>query len=298
MNDVALLPLTQTLAVLFASSLAGLVVMTRGNLLALYRHVWFRRWWTWTLIAAVVLGALALGRQALLALALALAWQGAREAAGLLGLRPVYRRALVLAAPLAVLAVALWPASLPWLPGLFALALVALAVARADLAAPGQVGRALVAFVWVPWLLGHVVHLGLRPDGLAWTLCLALTVALADVGACLVGSRVGGPKLAPTLSPAKTWSGLAGAVVAAYAAFWLLRPVLPAPGGVVWALPLLVALAGTLGDLVESWLKRAAGVKDAGAWLPGFGGLLDRLDSLLLALPVAAWALALAGLLP
>lgn len=105
----------------------------------------------------------------------------------------------------------------------------------------------------------------------------------SDIGAFFVGRKVGGPKLAPTISPNKTISGLAGGVAAAtlLAGLWVwyrdlhwLWLVLAAP----------FALAAAAGDLFESWLKRKAGVKDAGAIIPGHGGVLDRLDGLV---PVA-----------
>jgi len=83
------------------------------------------------------------------------------------------------------------------------------------------------------------------------------------------------------LSPNKTVGGLVGAVLGAILVLTLLGSVTP-------GLVLAVALGGVLGDLLESMVKRQAGVKDAGSWLPGFGGLLDRVDSLLLILPLAA----------
>jgi len=83
------------------------------------------------------------------------------------------------------------------------------------------------------------------------------------------------------LSPNKTLGGLAGAVIGATLILTLLGQITP-------GLVIAVGLGGVLGDLLESLVKRTAGVKDAGAWLPGFGGLLDRVDSLLLVLPLAA----------
>ena len=319
MTDTLILSMTHTLVWMFAAGLAGLLALVRGNLAALRAHVWFIRWRTWSLIAGVTLGALWLGGPAALALAALIAWQAAREASALLQLPPAYQRTLMVLAPLATLAVSVWPALLPWLPALAALIfalLTAISVAffafLSGLRGPQPFDRVkqvahrsspsslpslfppLLAFLWTVWPLACVVRLGHTPDGIAWIVIFGVTVGLADVGACLVGSALGGPRLAPTVSPGKRWSGLLGAVLGAYAAFALLAPLRPPlPPALALALPPLLALTGTLGDLLESWVKRRAGAKDAGAWLPGFGGLLDRIDSALLALPVAYLALRL-----
>ena len=112
----------------------------------------------------------------------------------------------------------------------------------------------------------------------------------ADVGAYAVGRSVGGPRLAPKISPNKTWSGLVGGLVAAtlsgvFLAGWLDVAFLPGSGAMA-AVVLGVIAQG--GDLFESALKRRCGVKDSGRMIPGHGGLLDRVDSLLAAAPVAA----------
>ena len=110
----------------------------------------------------------------------------------------------------------------------------------------------------------------------------------ADIGAYYVGRAIGKHKLAPTISPGKTWEGLFGGVIAALALaavahFWFF-PELP----LKWALPLaaVMIVLGILGDLTESALKRGAGAKDAAKILPGHGGILDRLDSLLFNAPL------------
>ena len=117
---------------------------------------------------------------------------------------------------------------------------------------------------------------------------------MSDIGAYAVGKTLGRTKLMPSVSPGKTRAGLVGAlVVAALTAvaydMWVLRPFAQLTLG--WTRAVLLALAisaaGQVGDLVESLLKREAGVKDSGRFLPGHGGALDRLDSLLFALPVA-----------
>ena len=120
-------------------------------------------------------------------------------------------------------------------------------------------------------------------DGLALILWLFIVTWATDIGAYFVGRAFGRAKLAPSISPNKTVAGLFGGMAGAtlLAGGWVLLTELH------WALLALApvfALAAQAGDLFESWMKRRAGVKDSGDWLPGHGGLLDRLDGLV---PVA-----------
>lgn len=113
---------------------------------------------------------------------------------------------------------------------------------------------------------------------------MVVTVA-TDVGAYAAGRTIGGPKLAPAISPNKTWAGLAGGVMAAALVGWLVAGLdqLPLGAPFLW-LGAPMAVVAQLGDLYESWEKRRSGVKDSGTILPGHGGVLDRVDGLL---PVA-----------
>jgi phosphatidate cytidylyltransferase len=127
------------------------------------------------------------------------------------------------------------------------------------------------------------------PAGARWTLFAVAIIWAADSGAYFVGSRYGRRKLAPRISPGKSWEGLAGGLVAAALLAVAAVPVL----GLAWSqLPALVVLVvltvamSVLGDLFESLLKRHAGIKDSSDLIPGHGGMLDRVDSLLAALPV------------
>jgi phosphatidate cytidylyltransferase len=118
-------------------------------------------------------------------------------------------------------------------------------------------------------------------------------VWIADSAAYLTGRRFGHRRLAPTISPGKTWEGLAGAgiAVAVYYALAGLGDIARSnvwSGSGGWIAVLLVAVMSVEGDLFESWMKRLAGVKDSGNLLPGHGGLLDRIDGLTASLPVAA----------
>ena len=117
-----------------------------------------------------------------------------------------------------------------------------------------------------------------------WALGL---VWATDIGAYFAGRSIGGPKLAPRVSPSKTWAGLAGGVVAALALGFLLHFLAGLPIRLAAASGLL-AVSAQLGDLLESGMKRRAGVKDSGSLLPGHGGVMDRLDGVVSAAPLAA----------
>lgn len=134
--------------------------------------------------------------------------------------------------------------------------------------------------------------------------CLPLVLAwTCDTLAMAGGTLVGGPKLAPVLSPAKTWSGAiagtAGAVLAApLYGHWVMAPLgAPLSAALLLACGLAVATLGQVGDVAESLFKREAGVKDSGAFFPGHGGVLDRLDSLYWAIPAVALVLSVGGAL-
>jgi phosphatidate cytidylyltransferase len=120
-------------------------------------------------------------------------------------------------------------------------------------------------------------------DGISLVLWVFVVVWSTDIGAYFAGTSIGGPKLAPAVSPNKTWAGFYGGVAAAallgaaWAYFVGLKPI-------VLLLAPLLSVAAQGGDLFESWMKRKAGVKDSGSLIPGHGGIFDRLDGLL---PVA-----------
>jgi phosphatidate cytidylyltransferase len=169
---------------------------------------------------------------------------------------------------------------------------------------PGRVveglAKAVLAIVYVGLLLAFAVQLRIVAGpqvGLLAVVSMIAVVKMSDIGAYTVGRLVGKHKLAPVLSPGKTWEGAVGGVIAAclasYVVFELVGPRLDighavdAPAWGWAAYGVAVAVAGMLGDLAESLLKRDAGRKDSSDWLPGFGGVLDLLDSILAASPVA-----------
>jgi phosphatidate cytidylyltransferase len=166
-------------------------------------------------------------------------------------------------------------------------ALVAALIAWRLGASPVWIGLG-AAYLAVP-ALALVWLRGLPQIGMQLVIWLLAVVWTTDILAYLVGRRVGGPRLAPSISPGKTWSGLCGGVLGAALAGSITagaigsERLLQAAG-----LGGLMAIVSQIGDLIESSLKRRAGVKDSGTLIPGHGGVLDRLDGLVLAAPVLA----------
>jgi phosphatidate cytidylyltransferase len=231
------------------------------------------RWCTWAATAPVVGGALYFGAPGAAMLAIGIAVVCAAEYGRLVRLPGPDRVAVAAAGCVSVLAAWLAPHALPPLMVAAIIAVAAVPVVFGDTSdGLRRLSLGVIGVVWLSTLSGLVL---LGPAAFA----LFFAVSLADVAAFCGGRLIGGPRLSP-LSPAKRWAGAfcGGAVgVATLAALGALTP----------ALAVAVVFGAPLGDLIESMVKRGAGAKDAGRWLPGFGGLLDRVDSLLLALPIA-----------
>jgi phosphatidate cytidylyltransferase len=159
----------------------------------------------------------------------------------------------------------------------------------------GELGIDIAAGLFIQayaiFLGSFTVLLASYNNGQWWVLGLLIVVVSTDTGAYVSGLLLGRHKMAPRISPKKTWEGFAGSIVAAQIASflvgWLLLHI-SVLDGVIFGLAL--ALTATLGDLTESLIKRDLGIKDISNWLPGHGGFLDRLDSVL---PSAAVAFAL-----
>jgi phosphatidate cytidylyltransferase len=146
--------------------------------------------------------------------------------------------------------------------------------------------------IYVGWLLGYAVALRGITDGRAWVFLALFCTFGSDTAAYFIGRAVGKHKLAPSISPGKTWEGTIGGLLGAVGVsllFLLPTPVSLAPQLSWWQaaiLGVLVSVFGQLGDLVESLFKRNVGAKDSGTLLPGHGGILDRTDSVMFAIVV------------
>ncbi len=143
-----------------------------------------------------------------------------------------------------------------------------------------------VPYVFVP--VAALIFLREQQSGGLLLAFWALSLVWAtDIGAYFAGRAIGGPKLAPRISPSKTWAGLGGGVLAALVLGFVLHRFAGLPIQLAAASGLL-AVAAQLGDLLESAMKRRAGVKDSGSLLPGHGGVMDRLDGVVAAAPIAS----------
>ncbi len=190
--------------------------------------------------------------------------------------------------PIAGAALILTP--LGWFPAaLFILASIALAIPlrSADLRSGFQSAAAM--FLGIFYIFGAMSAGYLIGRKSPWMLFFALGLNwLGDTGAYYVGRRFGRHKLAPRISPGKSWEGAVASLVLATAVIAIIMPqvvLVSVPFAAVFGL--VGNMAGQVGDLAESALKRGAGVKDSGTLLPGHGGVLDRIDSTLFTLPVA-----------
>ncbi|MBI1965561.1 MAG: phosphatidate cytidylyltransferase [Betaproteobacteria bacterium] len=266
-----------TAAALLAVCVAALFLLPNG-------------WWTAALIPVLLaaswewgkLGGLSgVSRRIFSAVVLAsavLLWQAAPEPAG-----PAADRRHVIDIAVYTLGCAFWVLIAPvWVSG------------RWQVRAP----LVLAVVGWIVLVPAWLALARLQADPARLIVLLGI-VWLADSAAYLAGSAWGRRRLAPAVSPGKTWEGVAGAG-AAVAVYYVLLSVF-APGG-QWregasgiALFMGVALMSVVGDLFESWIKRQAGVKDSGSLLPGHGGILDRADSLTSSMPIAALSLTFLG---
>ena len=260
------------------------------------------RGFSYAVLAAVLGLAAWLGTPGVAVLAAGIGALGLAEWAALAGL-PLHHRVALQVTNVAIvgLVAALGAGAAEWVVGGATLAGMIWPVVRADPSrAMRDLGFAAVGTILLPGMLAHGIALVVERGalGAATFVALAVAVAFSDVGAYVVGRRYGRVALAPRLSPSKTRAGLVGNVAGAALGIAAFAPVLVAGFGIGYTLALIpiVAVGAVWGDLIESAAKREAGSKDAGTWLPGFGGILDRVDSLLITLPLAYWSLRLVDL--
>lgn len=232
-------------------------------------------------LAGLALTALWIGGFVFWLLAVLIALQMMREWAALDGADPQRIRLMLftISVPLAIMC------PLAAGPDFFALGLIAAAMFFTGVVTRRMTLALGMLYVGLPVLALLLVRD--QPRGILFAFWMLALVWLCDIGAYFAGRAIGGPKLAPAISPNKTWAGLIGGVIAAGAFAAALHVYQGLPWRLTLATPVL-AIFAQAGDLFESWLKRRAGVKDSGNLLPGHGGLLDRLDGVVPVAPAAA----------
>ncbi len=252
--------------------LLGAVVLAGVGVALTRRRILLIRWCVWAVAVPAVVGLFWWGPPGITILAMTAGVIGAIEFGALMGVPALDR--VVLAAGVAAVVLTAWLApEFVWqVAGTATLAVTAVPVVAGD--APYGLHRLCSGILGVVWLslLAAMVPLG------DVALALFAAVSLGDVVAFFTGPRLGGPRLSP-LSPGKRWSGTVAGASAGIAVAALL-------GALSWPMVFAVAIGAPAGDLLESMIKRGMQSKDSGRWLAGAGGLLDRIDSYLLALGV------------
>lgn len=290
-------PTLRVVVGLLGGILPVLLAAVRFDLRRLRANVLFHRWRVWAIIAPIY-GLAVLGGPLTTALLVSiLVFQALREYSALVGLPATYKKVLLtlglLATPAALLSREVFY-TLP--PVMLMLATLQPLILQRENNSIRHLAFAAFGWAYVAWLLAHLVLIHRYiPGGSGILLAVGLATALSDVGAFTVGKLFGKHKLAPRLSPGKTWEGTIGNILGASLGVSLMAFALPEAllMPLLLALPLVVAVGAVWGDLLESSIKREFAAKDAGNWLPGFGGLLDRIDSLIIVVPLTYYTLVL-----
>ncbi len=167
--------------------------------------------------------------------------------------------------------------------------LISLSRYKSDPSVQDTITKQALGIIYIPLFLSYLVLIHTGDDGDTWLLFLLILVFMGDTGAYYIGKAIGRNKLCPSISPGKTIEGAVGGLLLSVGAGLLFRYIfLPhLPLGLSILFFICIGIVAPAGDLFESVLKRAGGVKDSGTILPGHGGILDRIDALLFAAPVS-----------
>jgi phosphatidate cytidylyltransferase len=284
------LPILWKLGIVLGTIIAVLIVIyirnrRRGEVSSMLAKALTVTW-----LAPLLLSALFVGRLALLIVAGVVLAQAIREYSELVSLQAPYKWTVQIYS-IGGLLVSATGNSVQFLAYPFGIVAVSLAIpiVRQQVAgAVEQVAMGIFAYFYISFPITLISFIrDSIPWGLNFLLIVGTGTALADAGGFIVGTRLKGPRLAPVVSPMKTWSGAFGSLLGAFigvALSWSVAPRTWHPPTAV-LIACCVAVSATLGDLSESVLKRSFYRKDAGTVMAGFGGILDRFDSYLFTIP-------------
>jgi phosphatidate cytidylyltransferase len=289
------IPTTVRIAVLLAAGALIVAIVERRNLGQIGESSLFKKILSWAIMAPTFLAAVFIGGPIGALVMGFLIVQGLSEYIRLVGIARRYAW-LLMACGLATLGfTGLLAEYFLFAPLVFFVLVTAMPIVTGDVRdAHRQVTGSLFGYIYIPFLLSYIVFIKVvEPYGTKMLIIVGVSIALSDVVAFTIGSIVGGPKIAPSISPNKTLAGAVGNMIGAYLAWAIMSFAVPNEWATAtWLIvPAVTGMSALYGDLIQSFVKRDFGVKDAGTLLPGFGGILDRIDSLLVALPITYYAI-------
>jgi phosphatidate cytidylyltransferase len=295
-NDL-FLPVLLRVVLLIVAGFAAVILAQRRPLRVLRRSTFFTRARTWLWMAPLFLVCVFTGGFIAFLLATFVVLQGVSEFARIAGIDRRYALLLMLWGQVGLLVAALAREYFLFLPFGFFIMLTLVPIISGEVSDAGrQVGSTLFGYVYIALPLAFIVFAkAAQPWGLNFLVIVTVSVAFSDVAALAVGAALKGPKLIPHINPDKTWSGALGNLIGAAVGVALLSIAIPDEwtAAAVVALVLMIAFGGVWGDVTESLVKQAFRVERASPVIFGFGAILDRVDSLLLALPLCYYALIL-----
>jgi phosphatidate cytidylyltransferase len=291
------LPVFLRVLFLILVGLAAVVLSQRRSLRVWRRSTLFLRARTWFWIGPLFVVAVFVGGFVAFLLASFVVVQGCSEFVRIAGIERRYAYLLILWGELGLLVAALARDFFGFLPfGFFILLTLVPILSGRIQDAHHQVAHTLVGYVFVGLPMAYIVFVNSAERwGLNFLVIVSVSVAVSDIAAYATGAALDGAKLVPRVDPSKTWGGVLGNLVGAAVGVGLLWVAVPAEWSIaaVVVLAAVIAVGSLWGDLTESFMRRAFRTESRGTLLLGYGGVLDRVDSLLMAFPLCYYALIL-----
>jgi phosphatidate cytidylyltransferase len=293
------LPVFLRVMLLIVVGLVAVLVAQRRSLRVWRRSTLFLRARTWFVIGPLFVIAVFTGGFVAFLLATFVVVQGCSEFVRIAGIDRRYAYLLILWGEVGLLVAALARDFFGFLPFGFFILLTLVPILSGQVQdAHREVADTLVGYVFVGLPMAYIVFVNsAEPWGLNFLVIVTVSVAVADIAAYAVGTAVRGPKLVPRVDPSKTWGGVLGSLAGAAVGVGLLWVAVPDEWSIaaVVVLVLVVAVGSVWGDLTESFIRTAFRTEVRGTLLLGYGGVLDRVDSLLMAFPLCYYAIILTG---
>jgi phosphatidate cytidylyltransferase len=293
-NDLFLPVLLRVVVLLLAGFAAVLVARRRWSLRVLRRSTLFSRARVWFVIGPLFVIVVFIGGFVSFLLASYVVLQGSSEIARIAGIQRRYALLLMLWGEVGLLVAALVGSYVVFLPFGFLILLTLLPVVSQEMTdARHQVADTLFAYIYVGLPMAYIVFVkSAEPLGLNFLVVVTIAVAVSDIGSWVVGQLLKTPQLLGELAPGKTWSGAVGNMLGSAVAVALLWVAVPKswPIAVVVVLVVMVGLGSLWGDLTDAFVKRAFDTTSTSTLVIGYGGVLDRVVSLLMAFPLTYFA--------